>query len=186
MKLFDLEKYTGLVHDVLNALNVRKGAKMAWTTYATDNKISNSFGTVLVRIGLVEKIKNGEYRSNLSVPYITRKQAVSIATVLKNHDLMRYPNNATIIALAKDDVIKLGVVRYGERVETRGRKAKIVQPAPIMKPLEQLVQPTQPVQPIMPVSVTKPVMPVAVSGASDLRNYTTESLLQEIGKRIAR
>lgn len=176
MKPFNLEKYSGVVHEVLNALNIRKGGKMAWTALATDKKISNNFGTVLMRIGLVEKIKNGEYRSNLGVPYITHKQADSIANVIKDNDLIHFPKNDVTIAKAKEAISKMGVIRDENKLQKRGRKAKVAQPAQVMQP----VQATKPTQATPSVTFVKSVP----AQLTDLSQYSTQEILQELGKRI--
>ena len=196
MKKFDVEKYADLVQGVLNKLNNRKGEKIAWTEFAKTNKISSSFGTALLRIGLVEKVAKNQYRSTTSVYYVTRKHAVSIANVINDNDILSNLQNTTVIGSAKDALMKMGIVRTPKvaKQPKPAKQAKGVQPMQSMQPSlpMQPVQATQPTLPIQPVQAMPPVQaapPVVVTKATpvqlvDLRHYTTEALLHEIGKRI--
>lgn len=197
MKKFDVEKYADLVQGVLNKLNNRKGEKIAWTEFAKTNKISSSFGTALLRIGLVEKVAKNQYRSTTSVYYVTRKHAVSIANVINDNDILSNLQNATVIGSAKDALMKMGIVRAPKVAKQPNpvKKVKGVQPMQPMQPTQSMQPaiPIQPVQPVQPAQAPQPVQatppPVVVAKAApvqlvDLRHYTTEALLHEIGKRI--
>jgi len=178
MKKFDVEKYASVLQVVLNKLNTRKGEKIAWKEFTKTNKVSSSFGTALQRIGLVEKMGDGKCRSNTSVNYISRKNAVSIATVINDNDILSNLQNDVVLGTAKDAIAKLGILR----LQDKAPKVKVVKPA-------QAMQPMQPMQPIQAAQPAQAPPPVVVAKATplylpDLSNYSTQALLTEIGTRI--
>lgn len=197
MKNFDVEKYADLLQGVLNKLNTRKGDKIAWTEFAKANKVSSSFGTALMRIGLVEKVDKNTYRSSTSVYYITRKHAVSIANVINDSNILSNLTNDTVLVSAKDALMKLGIVRVANKQTNNTVKVKAVKQAKVIPPSQptlfaamQPVQATKPTQPTQPVQATKPTPAIVATrvpaNLPNLSNYSTQEILREIGKRIAR
>lgn len=109
-KQLNVVKYGGIVREVLNDLKPRKGSKINWTVFATNRKISSNLGTVLQRVGLVEKIKSGGYRSTVCV-YVSKSKGEAIAQIIKEHDLLRHPNDFNAAIKAKDVFVQMGIVR---------------------------------------------------------------------------
>jgi hypothetical protein len=196
MKNFDVEKYATLVQNVLNKLNNRKGEVIAWAEFAKTNKISGSFGTALLRIGLIEKVEKNKYRTTANVYYVTRKHAVYIANVINDSNILSNLKNDTVLVSAKDTLMKMGIVKTPKAAKApkATKKAKGVQP---MQPMQSMqpalpIQPVQAPQPAQVIQAAQPAQappPIIVAKATpnqlpDLHHYSTQAILQEIGKRI--
>ena len=122
-KVFNIEKYGQIVREVLTDLKARNGGKIAWSEFCTARGINNNLGTVLHRTGLIIKRKNGDYKCNIAMPYVSKSTGIEIAKIIKQHDLIRFPQNAAAFEAAKEQLLQLNIAKDPNRVENRGRKA---------------------------------------------------------------
>lgn len=180
-----ISKYGKAAKNVLNDVLPRKGGDVNWKDFSAKHQISNNFGAALQRIGVVLKVKNGHYKSNVTDYYVSDKTAFTIAQIIQKHKLMQFPKDASAIANAKTELINSGIVRTNQ--------PKTMQtPKPIQQP-KAVQMPTSNPQPIQQPKVRK-VKVVVVQAApnttvglaqSMLSSFKTSELVSEIARRVA-
>lgn len=181
-----ISKYGKAAKNVLNDVLPRKGGDVNWKDFSAKHQISNNFGAALQRIGVVLKVKNGHYKSNVTDYYVSDKTAFAIAQTIQKHKLMQFPKDASAIANAKAELINNGIVRTNQ--------PKVMQtPKPIQQP-KAVQMPTSNPQPIQQPAKVRKVKVVVVQASSGntgnlaqsmLSSFKTSELVTEIARRVS-
>lgn len=108
-KVMNVPNYRHATRKALNEIVTRKGGHVNWSTYVKDFKISKNYGTVLNRLGIVQRVKGGFYKSN-APGYISNKKAQEIVDVIRRYNLINQPSNTAALRSAKSQLQEMGVI----------------------------------------------------------------------------
>jgi hypothetical protein len=131
-KVMNVPNYRHATHKALSQIVTAKGSHVNWSIYAADFKISKNYGTVLSRIGVIQRVKGGFYKSNIN-GYASKTKAQLIVDVIRRHNLINEPNNASSLKMAKIQLENMGVIRAPKDSKAQPAPATVSKKNPTMK-----------------------------------------------------